>query len=782
MRQVQSQKQQLKLTPQQIQLMRLLQLPIAALEQSVKEEIERNPLLEVDGSAPAAEPLDNRDSDDISDWHSLMGDDDDDYAYRARQERDPNIRQREPLVTSEQSLSDNLVDQLNQLHISERHKSIGRVLIGSLDDSGYLSRDIGLIANDMAFRQGIETTPDEVEQVLHTVQSLEPAGIAARNLQECLSLQLHRMDLGLGPVRHAASIIDLCFNDFSHNKFEKIRLELGLSTSQLEAAINCIRRLNPKPGATESADPSDTQVVYPDVTVTREGDRIGYVVNDRHLPQLRISPYYAAMLQQFESAPRRNASDRETYKFLKDKSGDANAFITLLSQRHTTISALMDFFIAKQRKFFLTGDTNDMVPLKLADISKAIGMDISTVSRLLNSKYVQTEYGTLPLSDLCPSGFTTGSGDEVSIEAVRDRMTAIVEAEDPSHPLTDEAIAAELKAQGYPVARRTVAKYRELWGILPARLRRGIKALLLPLLMVAALGLQAQTSTTQSGTTKSSVSYYDSIIYRRIELAEKQPAATPVTTQPEATRTKKNRDRQPPDKTKPEAEKNVSQPAVDSAAIGLPSLLWYGTAFSDCRVKAEEIPLTSLPDEVILRLVKDSSEFCFPVRNTKSSPYGWRWERAHRGVDIQLHTGDPVSCAFDGVVRLAKPMGGYGNCIVIRHYNGLETVYGHLSKINVKRNQRVKAGDIIGLGGSTGRSTGPHLHFEVRFQYEPFDPEWILDFENFTLRTRRLHLNKTYFGISRPRKGENREYKADQSIIKERRRPTPPPTHDSSEF
>lgn len=198
--------------------------------------------------------------------------------------------------------------------------------------------------------------------------------------------------------------------------------------------------------------------------------------------------------------------------------------------------------------------------------------------------------------------------------------------------------------------------------------------------------------------------------------------------------------------------------------------IFYHDNLAGNLVRVRNLPLDSLPDEINIRLIKDSDQFCFPMKNIITSPYGWRerWQRPHRGVDILLNTGDPVHVCFDGVVRVARPMGGYGNLVVVRHKNGLETVYGHLSKILVKPRQIVNAGDIIGLGGSTGRSTGPHLHFEVRFQYEPIDPEWILDFTNYTLRTRRLHLDKTYFGISRPKDKKHPIFKADKSIIKER--------------
>ena len=201
--------------------------------------------------------------------------------------------------------------------------------------------------------------------------------------------------------------------------------------------------------------------------------------------------------------------------------------------------------------------------------------------------------------------------------------------------------------------------------------------------------------------------------------------------------------------------------------------LWrffYDDGFSGDRVRVRALPLDSLPDKIVLNLLTDSDDFCFPMKNIITSPYGWRnrWNRPHRGIDILLRTGDPVRACFGGVVRIARPMGGYGNLVVIRHKNGLETAYGHMSKIMVKPRQIVKAGDVIGLGGSTGRSTGPHLHFEVRFQYEPIDPEWLLDFTNYTLRTKRLHLDKTYFGITKPKDNKTPIFKADKSIIKER--------------
>lgn len=257
---------------------------------------------------------------------------------------------------------------------------------------------------------------------------------------------------------------------------------------------------------------------------------------------------------------------------------------------------------------------------------------------------------------------------------------------------------------------------------------------------------------------KGKLTYYDSLI---MGLVNTNTGKAPVSKE-------KKQQPKPVEATKKSSGDEIERYFETSSADNLPAKMWYGRSFAQNQVRPKVLPLDSLPDEINIRLVKNDNEFCFPIKSIRTSPYGWRWNRPHRGVDIALKIGDPIHAAFPGVVRVATVMGGYGNVIVIRHYNGLETVYGHLSKIQVKPRQEVKAGDVIGLGGNTGHSTGPHLHFEVRFQYEAFDPEWILDFSSYSLRTHRLHLDKTYFGITAPR-GKNAElaYKADKSYVKE---------------
>ena len=311
------------------------------------------------------------------------------------------------------------------------------------------------------------------------------------------------------------------------------------------------------------------------------------------------------------------------------------------------------------------------------------------------------------------------------------------------------------------------------------------------LLCKIVLILIACTPTTIIGQTKkTTMSYYDSIIAAELSKPTKKTKKTKPNTQEnqnkitkQSKNTKQNQQKNNKKKetididTLAEDYKNeiidkiFLEEKTDNNHTDLPSPIWYGKDFSGSRVRNHNYAtMDSLPDEIRIQLIKDSCEFCFPIKNIITSPYGWRerWNRPHRGIDIALRTGDKIYCCFDGIVRIARPMGAYGNLVVVRHYNGLETVYGHLSKIYVKPKQKVKAGTILGLGGSTGRSTGPHLHFEVRFQYEAFDPEWILDFKTYSLRTKKLYLDKTYFGIKKPKnKKEHAIYKADESIIKE---------------
>ena len=740
MKQVQRQQLQQKLSPQQIQLMRLLQLPVTELEQAIKEEIEKNPLL--DAEVQDEMPLPQTDNQ--SDWDS---DEEDDYDYREHLESDPNAMRREFVVSDNYSASERLMQQLSLRHLTERQQKIAAELVGTLDDAGYLGRDLALVTNDLAFRQGIEASQEEVEEVLQIVQSLDPAGIGARNLRECLLLQLERMDdEGL-----ATTIVRDHFDDFANHRYEHIRQVLGVSDEELDMAAETIRSLNPKPLGSDNEDSDTAAYVTPDIVLTQHDGQLSFYLNDSHLPRLSLNTYYTDMLAAME----KEGGDKETLRFLRSKQGDAQSFIDLLQQRHDTITRVMRYIVKHQRQFLLSGNTDLLVPLRQREVAEATGLDISTVSRMANSKYLQTDFGTIPLKECFSKGMATDDGEEVAVDTIKQCLSDAIAAEDKHAPLSDDALAKIFNERGLPIARRTVAKYREQLGIPVARLRRAL--MIIVLLTTLHTPLFAQ-------------SYYDSIIAARLANAEKlEKAAGPAAVkansknkEEKATKVKDKKEAKP--QTQQRAEESVPAAAA-AAAYMVP--LWYD-AFPSNRVNPHgRTKVDMLPDEINIVLIKDTSEFCFPVKDCKTSPYGWRWHRGHHGVDIRLRTGEPIHAAFGGTVRVASRMGGYGNCVVLRHPNGLETLYGHLSKINVKHGQQVAAGEVIGLGGSTGNSTGPHLHFECRFLYQPFDPEWILDFNNYTLRTRRLHLDKSYFGIRQPHKGEELEYKADDSKIRE---------------
>jgi len=742
--------------------MRLLQLPVTDLEQAIKEEIEKNPLLE-------AETPENEESFDTlsvdnnqSDWDS--DEEDFGYDYRERLENDPNAVRHEFVVSDKPSQLTTLNTQLSTLNLTERQRLIANELIGTLDDAGYLSRDIDLVTNDMAFRQGIDASRDEVLEVLRIIQSLDPAGIGARNLQECLLLQLERKiseksensEYSENSEGLALEIIKNHFDDFANRRYERICEALGIDEATLDEATALILRLNPKPGGSEADSASDNATITPDIILQQNDGELHFFLNDGNLPRLSLNTYYTDLLAEMETHKGTQAfkqSDNQALAFLRTKQADAQGFIDLLQQRHDTIVRVMRYIVKHQRRFLLTGNPDLLQPLRQREVAEATGLDISTVSRMANSKYLQTDFGTIPLKDCFSKGMATETGDEVSVEAIKQRLSDAINDEDKHAPLSDDALAQLLNSQGYPLARRTVAKYREQLGIPVARLRR---LLILAIFLLSPFTFHLSPLHAQS--------YYDSLINARLEASRRAPAPKTVAMKPAAKKAE-SKDA----KESKEAVKAIKQAAkANDTTLNLSLVpLWYD-AFPQHRVNPlGRTQVDMMPDEINIKLVNDSSDFCFPVKRSKTSNYGWRWERGHHGVDIGLRIGEPVHCAFSGVVRLARPMGGYGNCIVVRHPNGLETLYGHLSKINVKPNQQVAAGEVIGLGGNTGRSTGPHLHFECRFLYQTFDPEWILDFSTFSLRTRKLHLDKSYFGIQKPRKGKSVDYKADGSIIKE---------------
>lgn len=755
--QSQVQKIQQKLSPKQLLLLGLIEKSVTELEEVVKAEVEKNPMLDL-SSEMEAESLDSMRDRMRQDEDQEESKYEDDYRERLEPSYDQEYRRMDQV--SVDSLADNLREQLGLRTLTERQLLIAEEIIGSLDDAGYLSRSVELLANDMAAHHGLEVEPAEVLQVLGEVQQLEPAGIAARSLQECFSLQLHRVAHPDIATRCAIEVVDCCFELLGKRSYDNIIANLGITREQLQTAESVIRLLDPKPGSGQ-AEPYGGQYVIPDFVVRQDArGRLRIFPNSRM--KLRLSSDYMEMMNDYEQKSGLNEEQGSALEFFRTNKGAAEEFIELLSQRDSTLSIIVEAIVKAQSRFFVTGDQADLRPLLQKDIAERTGFDIGTISRAVNSKYVQADFGVILLKDCFSHSRVTAQGEQVATKAMLQKLQQIIAEEDRSNPLSDDELALKLAEQGVHTARRTVAKYRQVLGIPEARLRRAMK--LVVLLVVSLLWLGQYASAQQP------MSYFDSIIYARTrQAAASDNKAKKATSQSNPKQAKARPGERIVEVQPVDADLARGDELIDSIYNGAtaPSSLWYGSNISGRLVRLRNLSMDSLPDEVSLRLVKPGEEFCFPVKNIITSPYGWRWNRPHRGVDIRLATGDPVHCAFNGVVRIARPMGAYGNLVVVRHYNGLETVYGHLSKINVKPLQAVKAGAVLGLGGSTGRSTGPHLHFEVRFQYEPFDPEWVLDFKNYTLRTRKLFLDKSYFGIRKPRAGEALVYKADKSIVPE---------------
>ena len=556
-------KMQQKLSPQQLMLMQMLQMPVTSLDQMLKEEMEKNPLLEVNTAGDEAmESL----PDENGGEEALTDADDDDYSYRERQERDRNQSRAETVYVAEESLVDRLVSQLTLRSLTDRQRAIAQELIGSLDDAGYLSRDVDLVANDLAFTQGIEVSREEVLEVLEVLQSD-----------------------GSDATRWATAVVDDCFDLFVKRNYDRIMERLALDEEQLHAALERIQRLNPKPAGGESEAPQAHYIV-PDFIVTRQDDTLQLTLNDRRLPQLQLNRYYQEMLQQMQALAHPSAADKETIEFLRSKTDSANLLVDTLKQRHVTMWRVMQVILKRQRRYFLTGDSADLRPLLQKDVAEESGYDISTISRVVNSKYVQTEFGTFLLKDCFSQSITTDSGEEVATESVRQELQSLVDHEDKRDPLTDDALARLLTDKGYPVARRTVAKYREMLGIPIGRMRRQLKMLLVLVATLAISGLvMAQQPRKES--------YYDSLINAQIREGKAKARAA------EAKDNAKKGGKVSTDKARPALEIHEPEPeptAIDTAlangddlidviydaSLPPPSALWYGRNLSGAKVRS----------------------------------------------------------------------------------------------------------------------------------------------------------------------------------------------------
>ena len=476
------QKLQQKLSPQQIQMIRLLELPTLELEERVKHELEDNPALE-EGKEPqddlehseeeenfAAEGSDNEDLS-LGDYFSA----DDIPEYKLQQMTERAERKEEIPFAEGESLSEFLLEQLRLRELPEKQVKIAEYIIGNLDDDGYLRRDLSAIADDLVFQAGVEADEAEVEQVLRVIQDFEPAGIGARDLKECLLIQLNKREK-TEATRLALRILNSYFEDFTRKRYERILKTLDITEEELKRAIREITLLNPKPGSSwgDTMETAMSQVV-PDFVVEANNGELTLSMNNRGVPDLRINQEYAEMFQDYTGNKANQTADRrDAVQFVKQKLDAAQWFIDAIRQRNETLQRTMETIICLQREFFLTGDETTLRPMILKDVAERTGYDISTISRVSNSKYVQTNFGVYPLKYFFSESMQTDTGEEISTREVKKIMKDHVDAEDKRHPLTDEELAAILKEAGYVIARRTVAKYREQLGIPVARMRKEI--------------------------------------------------------------------------------------------------------------------------------------------------------------------------------------------------------------------------------------------------------------------------------------------------------------------
>lgn len=476
-----------KLSPQQIILMKLLQIPTVALEQRIKQEIEENPALEDlgDGSNDIDSTGDDdfesefnedntRDTSDF-DFNDYLDEDDiDSYKLKANNESSDDEHKEIPYA-SETSFQELLSEQLSMLGLDDKQFMIATNLIGNLDDSGYLMRDISAMVDDFAFSQNIETTEKEIVEVLEIIQELDPPGIAARSLQECLLIQLKRIDEQTPAIALAYRILETQFERFTKKHYDKILEKLNITEEQLKHAIDEILNLNPKPGNSVGSASKLNHYIIPDFIIHNNNGKLELTLNSRNAPELRVSQTYADMLQGYTETRHKTEQLKDAVMFIKQKIDSARWFIDAIKQRQNTMYVSMEGIMNYQQEFFLTGDLSKLRPMILKDIADRVGLDISTVSRVANSKYVETQFGTFLLKEFFSKSIENDSGEDVSTREIKNLVKEFIDNEDKTKPLNDDELTELLTQKGYKIARRTVAKYREGLDIRVARLRKEIK-------------------------------------------------------------------------------------------------------------------------------------------------------------------------------------------------------------------------------------------------------------------------------------------------------------------
>lgn len=475
-----------KLSPQQIQLMKLIQLPTQAFEQRLKEELVENPALE---SGKEEEELYEKDEFDNNEEYDdyegsenidteinideyLSNDETPDYKLQANNYSDDDDDRESPLAESV-GFHQDLINQLNTFILTEEQRSIAEFLVGSIDDDGYLRRNVQDIVDDMAFTQGIYTDEKTVEKILHIVHELEPSGVGTRDLQECLLLQLkHKTPTEY--VELAIDIIENQFDAFTKKHYEKLLQKYEITQVRLKKAIEEIEKLNPKPGGSFDNSSRVVEQIVPDFAIRIVDGELELTLNGRNAPTLHVSKDYQEMLQTYKDSRDKSHSQKDAVQFIKQKLDSAKWFIDAIRQRQETLFVTMNAIMHFQQEYFLDGEETKLKPMILKDIADMIGLDISTVSRVANSKYVDTPYGTKLIKEFFSESMKNDQGEDVSTLEIKKILKTIIEEEDKSRPLPDDQLAELLGEKGYPIARRTIAKYRELLDIPVARMRKKI--------------------------------------------------------------------------------------------------------------------------------------------------------------------------------------------------------------------------------------------------------------------------------------------------------------------
>ena len=474
-----------KLSPQQIQMIKLLEVPAMQLEQRIKKEMEENPALE---EGPEEEEIQGSDEDEINDEEEVreqeefslddyLNDEDiPDYRLQSNNASKDEERREEIPFSAGSSFHDNLISQFNLRVSTEREQTLGEYIIGNIDDDGYLRREVENMVDDLAFLQNITTDTDELNRVLEIIHDLEPSGVGARDLRECLLLQLERKDQSSPSVSLAATIIRDYFDEFSRRHYEKIMSRLMIGEEEMKGVIDEVLKLNPKPGGAVSDPYSKTaQHIIPDFILEQADYGLELSLNNRNIPELKISKGYSEMLESYARDKAAGKQNRDAIMFVKQKLDAARWFTDAMRQRQNTLLLTMNAILEYQKEYFIEGDDTKLRPMILKDVAEMTGLDISTVSRVANSKYIQTHFGIYPLKFFFSEGMQTDAGDEVSTREIKRILQECLSNEDKRKPLTDEKLTEILQEKGYQIARRTVAKYREQLNIPVARMRKEIK-------------------------------------------------------------------------------------------------------------------------------------------------------------------------------------------------------------------------------------------------------------------------------------------------------------------